>query len=1322
MKMKKMNMVSAIAIIAIFASMLSPFITKTAAESNSVLNFKFCLTSDTHIPTGSTNLTKALQISVNEACKAIIFTGDLTNDATNEQYDSLMTIMNGNPHPPAYYVVGNHEFQDTTYTFPQMEQRFKQKTGAPSLYYDQWIEGYHFIFLGMEQNIGSDEAYLSDTQLSWFENKLAENADYDKPIFVFLHQPLQETVNGTYINDNYGLKGWPDGVRQWVQVKSILAKYPQVIFTSGHKHNPAHLFTSEATYVNAGPVKPSGGSTEQMMLFEVNNDKVDIKGINIPTNNVTWTGTVPTVLNVSSLQQNVTNANALLSGSDIGGGANQFPNWAADNLQQAITRLSTLLTIPSTPKADLGTALMDLRKAKTVFIKSRNAVTNIALHQSVSTSDGSNIDQAHTPQQAVDGGINFTNGWNSKSSSTSSAWFQIDLGAKSLIKRVEVDARPNSTYDGERKNFQIRASNDPTFASYDVLGSVGGTAFTSLTWGIDLTTATTYRYIRYQKMATDYVFLTEMRVFGTAKGEYPVSGKIVDVNNNPISGAAVKLHEIGNPASLLGTATSGADGSYTISPSQLSGKYGVSAEKASYQNGQSTIIVPAAAVTNADVKLTASGQGSVQHTFYASANGSGSACSLSAPCSLTGARDKARTVNGSMTGDIVINLLGGTYTLGSTFSLTEADSGNNGHNIIYQAAQGASPIINGAYNVSGWTAVGNGIYKASLASYGSVRPLSLYVNGNPAVRARTPNVGSYNYVKNWDIPGQKVLLNSSEISNWNNFGDVMLVVKKHWNESKLRLSSYTVSGSVASVTVKSPEQANNFGLSWPNMETASDYQQNYFFENAMEFLDAPGEFYINNSTNELFYMPREGESMASAWVQAPNLQTVMRLQGSSLNNPIHNVQFQGIRFEGSTYTGPSNNGYVGIQAGHSVELNMLPGGVELKNAESIRFERNTFQKMSASGLSLVSGTHNNSIIGNVFKNIGGNGIQVGASISQSPADYRENSKNDTVQNNYITSIGQYYTGGVGIFAGYVDSMTIEHNEVAYNPYTGISIGWGWTNQDTGLKNNRIRYNNVHHNLQHQDDGAGIYTLSKAPGTLIDENYIHDNIKGSYHEPRACDFGTPIPACYPIAGIYMDQESSGMSVNNNVIVNVPNKINLGNGVPALPNTFSNNDGTSATTISNSGIESAYQDIKSGNAPTELAQGKTATASTSNPGYGPGTAVDGNNSTGWAPAGTTGTPNHWWQVDLGASRTIKQVNVVTRQDVDQPSTRKNFEVRASNDPNFGTYAVMATQSSSVLPYKSTWITPVYNNASDYRYIRIVKTYNEYFFISELQVFGY
>lgn len=71
-----------------------------------------------------------------------------------------------------------------------------------------------------------------------------------------------------------------------------------------------------------------------------------------------------------------------------------------------------------------------------------------------------------------------------------------------------------------------------------------------------------------------------------------------------------------------------------------------------------------------------------------------------------------------MTGNIVVSLCGGTYTLDSTFIIRTTDSGSNGFSVIYQAAPGEQPHLSGSRLVTGWTAAGNGIYKAAYAGRG----------------------------------------------------------------------------------------------------------------------------------------------------------------------------------------------------------------------------------------------------------------------------------------------------------------------------------------------------------------------------------------------------------------------------------------------------------------------------------------------------------------------------------------------------------------------------------------------------------------------------
>ncbi|MCW2864586.1 MAG: hypothetical protein JWP48_6294, partial [Actinoallomurus sp.] len=102
---------------------------------------------------------------------------------------------------------------------------------------------------------------------------------------------------------------------------------------------------------------------------------------------------------------------------------------------------------------------------------------------------------------------------------------------------------------------------------------------------------------------------------------------------------------------------------------------------------------------------------------------------------LNEARDHVRAINHDMQRDIHVELLNGTYALTSTFQLTSADSGTNGHRIVYEAAPGAHPVISGGTAVTGWALddSAHGVYKAHV---GDIDTRQLYVNGELETRAR----------------------------------------------------------------------------------------------------------------------------------------------------------------------------------------------------------------------------------------------------------------------------------------------------------------------------------------------------------------------------------------------------------------------------------------------------------------------------------------------------------------------------------------------------------------------------------------------------------
>ncbi len=383
------------------------------------------------------------------------------------------------------------------------------------------------------------------------------------------------------------------------------------------------------------------------------------------------------------------------------------------------------------------------------------------------------------------------------------------------------------------------------------------------------------------------------------------------------------------------------------------------------------------------------------------------------------------------------------------------------------------------------------------------------------------------------------------------------------------------------LTALEPERTRLFQQAYPPKEPSRPY----YFENAFEFLDQPGEWYLNTDTNEVFYRPRAGEDMATADVVAPGLERLLTVQGS-LAAPVHDLEFRGLTFEHTTWLVPNSEGFIGDQASlvyiqplpadeiASYPSYRLPAGVHVEAANRIRFERNVFQHMGGSALNLYRGVNDSTVIGNAIRDVSGGGISVDLNLEGNPSDTRKISRRNQLSNNYLTQTGRDYFQTVGIMLGYTDATIVEHNELLDLPYTGISVGWGWDDVDSALRNNVVRYNNIQQVLKLLADGGGIYTLSRQPGTLIAENYVHDIVRTSVH------------GSYEINGIFLDEGSNLITVRDNVLTNTGDGP-IRQNAAGPSNTFSNNGGASSAVIANAGLESAYRDIRPGSVPAPAA---------------------------------------------------------------------------------------------------------------------------------------
>ncbi|MET3288896.1 UNVERIFIED_CONTAM: hypothetical protein ABID98_001466 [Brevibacillus sp. OAP136] len=258
----------------------------------------------------------------NPKSEALIVNGDITPRGYDFEYQAVQDVLDQNPHPQnVWYSIGNHEFYVPKWKDPQtlaqntwpngtteeeLFEHFYQFSGEESVYHKKEIKGYPFLFLGTEKYMKYhdskmwDEVFMSDEQLEWLKENLEhyKQKDKDKPIFVFSHHVLPDSISGSrqdpYLNDYLNVE----------KLLDILKDYPQVVFFTSHTHWDLNLpdwagkkkveggdkrgFTVVNTgaiqtgWMSAGPnggeiVAPDGAAFKQGLRLEVNGDDVVIQ-------------------------------------------------------------------------------------------------------------------------------------------------------------------------------------------------------------------------------------------------------------------------------------------------------------------------------------------------------------------------------------------------------------------------------------------------------------------------------------------------------------------------------------------------------------------------------------------------------------------------------------------------------------------------------------------------------------------------------------------------------------------------------------------------------------------------------------------------------------------------------------------------------------------------------------------------------------------------------------------------------------------------------------------------------------------------------------
>lgn len=551
-----------------------------------------------------------------------------------------------------------------------------------------------------------------------------------------------------------------------------------------------------------------------------------------------------------------------------------------------------------------------------------------------------------------------------------------------------------------------------------------------------------------------------------------------------------------------------------------------------------------------------------QTNIYASYNGpdTNDGLTIGTAVNLQKAKDIVRSIisSGPLTSDIIVNILPGEHILNQTLVFDSNDSGNNGHYVIYKAYNGGEPEISGGQKITGWSPhdpVKN-IWKASI---GSLYSRQIYVNGVRSVRARSEDkFGIYETTSGY-------FSTCNDFSNWTNIQDLEIVSCMHWRNHRIPVES--ICGNQIVI--------NPIFFEYIHRDPTFESAPINWIENAYELIDSENEWYIDKTTQTLYYKPLNSITTQSAIdalnIVSPKLEKLIDGQGINGAN-INNIKFIGLTFQYTTWnqasefnssTG-SNYGFSPNQADDTavpsapspysvLGLVQIPAAISFKYSNNIHFLNNTITHVGSTGLGFGVGSNNNRICNNQIEDVSGSGILLGdfehignpcLNPNLNPDTYlnyctvNDNLllhnhvlvKNNTIENNFINNIANEYLSCVGIDVAFATNTIIDHNTISNFTYTGISFGLGLNRYFEHGTNNRITYNKIDCSKQFLGDGGGIYTESNLGETTTK---VNNSLFSTVNRAEISHNYVLNQTSY-LGAIYLDQASSNINVHDNLI--------------------------------------------------------------------------------------------------------------------------------------------------------------------------------------------
>ncbi|MFR9650863.1 MAG: right-handed parallel beta-helix repeat-containing protein [Rikenellaceae bacterium] len=526
-------------------------------------------------------------------------------------------------------------------------------------------------------------------------------------------------------------------------------------------------------------------------------------------------------------------------------------------------------------------------------------------------------------------------------------------------------------------------------------------------------------------------------------------------------------------------------------------------------------------------------------TIYVSPSGNDSAKgTLDAPLkSITAAQSMVRSaVASGAKGDIEVVMRGGRYEVDRTVVLSFPDVPKDG-TLTFKSYGDERPVLSAGREVTGWkkcstypegtpaVAKGN-LYVADIPE-GVDDFKTLFKGEQRLTRSRSEKftmpkndsvriADSQNVLLNKDRIHLRMMPYDNQLREWENLSDIEVFFNPvPWCLNFIALESIDTERKIAYMAY----EANA-------MPFTNEKYAYCFVENAIDYLDEPGEWCVDTYKGKIYYWSEDGEPKE---IYAPMMREIIKVEGKVRYDLQTDIPVKGINFEGLTFTHGDRSVWYKNRKGWGIQhdwdtFDYDNAMLRFRAAESCIVDGCLFTNSGGSAVRLDLHAQKITIRNSMISDVG----HMGVLLAGYGPGTKDVNKENIIENNIIQRCGTIIWHGHGIFAWQSGSNIIRNNYIHDVPRKAIglcgvrcqilmkhdnnfdeasqTIRWNEierTIDSTEVKiieryapflharNNIVERNHVERTMLLLSDGSSINVSGAGLGNVVRNNYLYD---------------------------------------------------------------------------------------------------------------------------------------------------------------------------------------------------------------------------------------